>query len=127
MKKLILIFSHTLTEKQIIDARKNLNIEDFVYLPLDLQKLWGSIPPDIDDISDITDKIKEWINNTADRNDYVLVQGDFGATYDVVNFCKSVGLKTVYSTTQRRAKEVLNKNGIIEITRAFEHVMFRKY
>ncbi len=127
MKKLILIFSHILTERQTNDAKESLNIEDFVYLPPDLQDLWSSIPPDVKDISDIMDKIKEWISGTADKKDYILVQGDFGATYDVVGYCKATGLKAVYSTTRRNAKEILREDGTIETIHVFEHVMFREY
>ncbi|NLY86661.1 MAG: hypothetical protein GX077_09960 [Tissierellia bacterium] len=127
MKKMVLIFSHVLTEKQIEDAEINLGVDEFIYLPKDLQEKWSSIPPQEKDISGITKEIKNWLEEVATKGDYVLVQGDYGATYDLVNFCRAKGLKAVYSTTSRRAKEIKGQDGKIEITRVFEHVIFREY
>lgn len=127
MKKLILIFSHVLTDKQIEDARENFKIDEFIYLPKELQTKWSLVPPDEKDISYITREVKEWLEKVATKEDYILVQGDFGATYDVVNYCRSKGLKAIYSTTNRRAKEVRAKDGKIELTHIFEHVMYREY
>jgi len=127
MKRMILIFSHTLTAKQGEDAKVNLGVEKFIYLPKDLQERWCEVPPDKKDISGITKDIKKWLEELATKDDYVLVQGDYGATYDLVNFCKSKGLKAVYSTTRRRAKEEMKADGKVEVSRIFEHVMFREY
>lgn len=124
---MILVFSHDLTEKQIKDAKGNLNINEFVYLPKELQKKWSLVPPNIEYIYSIVDEIKEWITSVADKDDYILVQGDFGATYNVVNYCKSKGLKVVYSTTKRKAKEITRDDGKVEMIHVFDHVMFREY
>lgn len=127
MKKLILIFSHILTDKQVEDAKENLQVEDFLYLPKDLQRKWSLVPPDEKDITSITREIKVWLEEVATTEDYILVQGDFGATYDVVNFCRSKGFKAIYSTTNRRAKEVRREDGKIEVSHIFDHVMYRPY
>ncbi|SDZ35743.1 hypothetical protein SAMN05660462_02835 [Proteiniborus ethanoligenes] len=127
MRKLILIFSHSLTDKQIEDSKVNLYINEFIYLPKELQGKWSLIPPDMEDISNITDEIKDWIDSVADKDDYILVQGDFGATYDVVKHLKNKGHRVIYSTTSRRAKEIVRDDGKIEITHIFDHVMYREY
>ncbi len=124
---MILIFSHTLTEKQIQDAKESLNVNQFIYLSQESQEKWSLIPPNIGNISNITDEIKEWITTVADKNDYILVQGDFGATYDIVNYCKLKGLKVVYSTTKRVTKEIPRSDGKIEVIHEFDHVMYREY
>jgi Tfp pilus assembly pilus retraction ATPase PilT len=44
-KKMILLFSHTLTDKQKEDAKQKWQV-DFVYLPKELQRIWSDISPD---------------------------------------------------------------------------------
>lgn len=124
---MLLIFSHNLTEKQVLDARESLGVDSFIYLPPKLQNKWSLIPPDAEDICQSTYEIKEWIASIANKNDYILVQGDFGATYGVVNYCKSKGLKAIYSTTKRKAKEIVRSNGKVESVHVFEHVRYREY
>ena len=52
MKKMFLLFSHSLTPSQIEDAKSNLGIEKFVYLPEDLQLLWSDIPSDLESLKE---------------------------------------------------------------------------
>lgn len=127
LKNMILIFSHKLTDKQIQDAKVNLNIDEFIYLPQDLQNKWSLIDPDLENVSSITCEIKKWIDIVVNTNDYILVQGDFGATYDIVNYCKNKELKAIYSTTKRVAKETVIDGGKIELIHVFEHVRYREY
>lgn len=125
--KMMLIFSHNLTKEQIKDAKENFNIKEFLKLPQELQENWSMISPDLDNISNELEKIKDWISKVSNSNDYILVQGDFGATYEIVNHCKARNLKTVYSTTIRQANEVERDDGKIEITHVFNHIKFREY
>lgn len=57
----------------------------------------------------------------------ILIQGDFGATYYLVNFSKQIGLKPMYSTTIREANEVCDSSGSIRLTHKIKHVRFREY
>jgi hypothetical protein len=126
MKKLFLLFSHTLTPVQELDAKESLNIENFVTLPNDLQQLWSNIPPYLKDVSGYLEPLKEYIQNNAEDGDVLLVQGDFGGCYEMINFIKSLGLTAVHSTTTR---DVVEKtvNGKVEKFSRFEHVIFRLY
>ena len=47
MKKMFLLFSHNLTQTQIDDAKNNFDVEEFIYLNQDLQKLWSNIPSEL--------------------------------------------------------------------------------
>ena len=126
MKKLFLLFSHTLTPAQELDAKESLNIESFVTLPNDLQQLWSNIPPYLKDVSGYLEPLKEYIQNNAEDGDVLLVQGDFGGCYEMINFIKFMGLTAVHSTTTR---DVVEKtvNGKVEKFSRFEHVIFRLY
>lgn len=126
MKKMFLIFSHKLTEEQITDAKTTLNVNQFIYLDDKLQTLWSGIPTDLNDLSDYLKDIKDFLYNSANKDDIVLIQGDFGAVYHIVNFSKSLGLKTVYSTTKRVIEEQIIDNQTIKKS-LFQHKKFREY
>ena len=126
MRKLLLIFNHTLTKEQTKDAKDSLGVCDFVSLPSDLQNVWGSIPPNMETISDTIKPIKEFVINNGDKSDFALIQGDFGACYELVNFCKEIGLMAVYSTNRRVSTETVI-DGIVHKSSQFQHCIYRKY
>ncbi len=127
MANMILLFSHTLTDLQIKQAKKELNIEKFIYLPDNLQKIWSNVPPDLDNIKQYLQPICTWLKQTGEKDDYILIQGEFGAVYLCVNLAFELQLKAVYSTTTRNYKEILNKDGSISTKHTFKHVIFRRY
>jgi hypothetical protein len=126
MRKMFLLFSHQLTPTQISDARYSWSIDEFVVLEDDLQKIWSHIPPELESLDKYLQPIKDHLKENITKNDVVLVQGDFGGCYEVVNLVKQLGAIAIYSTTTR---DVIEKevNGKIIKTSRFEHVRFRKY
>ncbi|HFU74663.1 MAG TPA: hypothetical protein ENK66_00300 [Arcobacter sp.] len=126
MKKLFLLFSHTLTQAQEEDAKVSLGVEVFEKLPEELQRLWSNIPPELTELEDYLEPLKAYMRNEVQKGDVVLIQGDFGGCYEMINFVKSLGLEAVHSTTSR---DVVEKtvNGKVEKFSRFEHVIFRKY
>ncbi len=126
MPKMFLLFSHNLTNDQIKDAKENLKVNKFIYLPKELQNIWSNIPPEVEDITDYLKPIKEFLKNNANDGDYVLIQGNFGATYNMVNYAFENNLIPIYATTKRVVKEVIEDGKVITI-REFKHCRFRKY
>ena len=126
-QKLILLFSHKLTKAQIQDAIKNMNITEFISMPEKLQNQWSNIPEDLDNITEYLTGIRLWLHDVAESNDYILIQGDFGATYYFVNWAFNNKLIPVYSTTKRTHTEKELNDGSVEIQKSFQHQMFRKY
>ena len=124
---LFLIFNHKLTASQEKDAKASLNINYIVELPEKLKSLWSHIPPELSEVEEYIEPIKKWLSTSAIKNDYVLIQGDFGATYLMVNFAFEIGLIPIYATTQRQAFEKTEKDGSVKVTRQFKHITFRKY
>ncbi|MGV9200441.1 MAG: CRISPR-associated protein Csx20, partial [Promethearchaeia archaeon] len=120
-------FSHELNQLQREDARNNLGIDKIIEMPQHLCDLWGDIPPDESDIGSHIRPIIQWLSDESRNGHYVLVQGDYGATIQVVHHCWKIGLIPVYATTRRNVEKVTRKNGTIETTRKFVHVQFRKY
>lgn len=127
MPKMLLLFSHQLTEDQTRDARATLNITEFVPLPPSLEGLWKNIPPTKPSLSDDLEPVRKWVKEHGDPGDYVLIQGDFGAVYLMVNFAFSVNLIPVYSTTERDVVEKAMPDNTVRSERVFRHKVFRKY
>jgi hypothetical protein len=126
MKKMFLLFSHTLTQTQIDDAKENLAIEEFISLNSDLQTIWSNIPSDMVLLNDYLLPFRNYLVENSEHEDVVLIQGDFGAVYQMVNFAKTLGLKTVYATTRRVIEEVVIDNKTVKKS-IFEHRRFREY
>ena len=126
MNKLFLIFNHTRTKEQIEDAKKSLYVDAFLPLPEALQTVWSTIPPYETDIKPALRPIKDFLAYNGDNGDFALIQGDFGSCYELVNFCKSIGITPVYATNTRVSTEEL-KDGVVHKVSEFKHCIFRKY
>ncbi len=126
-RALILLFNHHLTPDQERDARLKLGIAKVVEPPEPLRALWANVPPELAELSAYLEPIKHWLQAQARLDDCVLIQGDFGATYLMVNFALEWGLVPVYSTTEREATEEPQPDGSIRLSHRFLHKRFRKY
>lgn len=126
MAELYTLFNHTLTDLQIKDARNSLQIEKIIDPPETIKNLWSNIPADLEDIREFLKPVFEYLQNIP-KNNYILIQGDFGAVYLAVNLAKEVGLIPIYSTTRREHKEIHKPDGSVEMVKVFKHCIFRKY
>ena len=126
MSHLFLLFSHQLTLDQTEDAQRSLGVSltDIHYLPKELQQIFSNIPPELDMLNDYLSPIRNWLCQQSKPNDWILVQGDFGAVVHLVAFSKSCKLIPIYSTTQR---VVTFEATTGEKRSYFKHVKFRKY
>lgn len=126
MKKMFLLFSHNLSEIQLNDAKSNWEISEVVSLPNKLQDIWSNIPADIENLREYLLSIRNFLAENSQYGDVVLIQGDFGAVYQMVNFSKDLGLIPVYATTSREIEE-FEENGKTIKKSIFEHIRFREY
>lgn len=126
VKNMLLLFSHHLTNEQEKDARENLGVGEFISLPPELQQKWSNIPPELESLREYLKDIFEWIDKVAGKGDFVLVEGEFGATYSVVSYCIDKDLIPIYSTTERKVIEEAANDGV-KTQRVFKHVRFRQY
>ncbi|MFW6025862.1 MAG: CRISPR-associated protein Csx20 [Candidatus Woesearchaeota archaeon] len=126
MPKLFLLFSHEITDKQKNDAIKSLNIDKIILLPDNLQSKWSNIPANLDSLKEYLLPFKRWLNKEVEKDDYILVQGEFGAVYFIVSWAKNNNLTPIYSTTERNVKEKIDGE-IVKSVKKFEHIRFRKY
>lgn len=123
MKTMYILMSHEITEHQYRDAKDSLGVESIVVIP---SKVWSQIPAESQSVEESLVEIKAYISIKFKKGDYLLVQGDYGATYNMVQFAKEVGLIPVYATSKRKAYEVVEGEKVTTV-REFQHVRFRKY
>jgi len=123
--KLYTIFSHTLSTGQMTDAKETLGVNEIVTFTDALLKMWSNIPADKEHIKSYIEPLWEHLKDLSE-DDYVLVQGDFGATYIVVEWVKSHGATAIYATTQRNTVERIVEGKSIK-TSIFSHVRYRIY
>ena len=123
MKTFFTLINHTLTSEQEEDARKNLNVDKFVNIA---DAMWSDIDPSEKSVIKFVETYKDKLKKQAKVGDILLVQGDFGATYNMIRFAKNMGLIAVYATTNRIVSEQV-ENGKVVIKREFKHARFREY
>ncbi len=125
--RLFLLFNHTITHLQEGDARASLGVEEIISAPAEIQHLWSRVPPDLAGLSGFLEPVCQWLREAAVQDDYILVQGDFGATFLLVEFALENGLIPIYSTTARTVVEKHLDDGGVKLEHNFRHVCFRRY
>jgi hypothetical protein len=125
--RLFLLFNHRLGPQQAAQAREELGIAEIVSPPPELQVRWGQVPPELPGLQDYLAPLRDWLAQEALPGDYVLIQGDFGATCLMVRFAMERGLIPVYATTRREAQETVQPDGAVRLTHIFRHQRFRRY
>ena len=127
MKQIFLLFSHQLTTVQQDELKNDFKVDKIVYLPLELQNMWSNIPPEIPSIKNHIQDIFVWLKENSNLDDLVLVQGEFGAVFITVDFCKKTGLIPIYATTKRVVTEKVLPDKTIQTKRNFDHIRFREF
>lgn len=126
MKKFIVLMSHDMSDIQKNDAHENLKVTKIIEAPPNIKKIWGNIEP-ISDLNTVKlDEIVSWIKENSNKQDYVLVQGEFGATFYIVDYCFKNNLIPVYATSIRRVEETRQGEKVIT-NRVFVHEGYRRY
>lgn len=127
MADLFLLFNHLLSEKQASLARQELRVGKIIDPPADISRHWANVPPEQESIRYFLEPVFSWIDNNVSAGDFLLVQGDFGACYLVLEHISNTEIIPVYSTTTRQAVEKKLDDNTVQLSHIFSHVRFRKY
>ncbi len=117
------LMSHDITRQQMSDAKRTFHVHSFITLTADI---WSQIPAETESVESSLLQLKAQLVTYANKGDLLLVQGDYGATFNMVQFAKEKGIVPVYATSRRKAYEVVEGEKITTV-REFQHVRFRKY
>ena len=124
-KKALLVFSHEMTENQEKELNEVYNVEKIEKLPKDLQEIWSNVSIE-KNYKENFEKIKKYVEENFNKNDVILIQGNWGYTYGLVKWSIEKGLIPVYSYTERNVEEIKDGENIKKIS-YFKHVKFVKY
>jgi hypothetical protein len=127
MRKIFLLFSHNLTDEQVKELKDRFGICSIISLPKDLQNLWSNFPPENDFPEKLANIFIKFLKENSSIDDFVLIQGEFGLVFYMVDWCLKNRRIPIYSTTKRIFKEENQPDGSIKNIHIFKHINFRKY
>jgi hypothetical protein len=127
MTDLFLLFNHSLSAQQAEQAQQELGVTAIHEPPPEVSRLWANIPPEPASIREQLEPVCIWLADHVAAGDYVLVQGDFGACYLMVQYVAGLGAVPVYATTIRQAEEEHLADGSVRLTHRFRHVRYRTF
>ena len=121
-RKALLLFSHQLTENQEKELVENFKVKKIVSLSSELQEMWSNVSIK-ENYKENLEKIKKYIEENFNENDVMLVQGNWGYTYNIVKWSIEKKLIPVYSYTERNVEEIKDGENVKKIS-YFKHVKF---
>jgi hypothetical protein len=127
MKNFLLMFNHMLSPEQKAWGDEHYGPCRIIEMPDLLKKSWAQVPPGNESLSSWVQPFREWVDQEGKKDDLILIQGDFGATYLMVNHAFKLGLVPVYATTKRKAIETALPDGTVKMEHEFNFCRFRKY
>ena len=124
-KKALLVFSHQLTENQEKELIEKYEVKKIESLPNELQYMWSNVLIK-KDYKENLEKIKEFVKENFSKGDIILIQGNWGYTYNLVKWSIENELIPVYSYTERNVEEIKDGETVKKIS-YFKHVKFIRY
>jgi hypothetical protein len=135
MKRFFNITNHVLTDEQVKDIERRYGPGYCIQnMPPGIAALWANVPPEIGDqeVRDFLDPLIDWIQAASEtRDDVALVQGEFGATYAMIDallyHCNWPRDLICHATSKRESVDHIKPDGSVEKRAVFKHVRFRRY
>ena len=124
-KKALLLFSHQLTENQAKELIEDFGVKKIVSLASELQEMWSNVSIKENYMENL-EKIKKYIENNFNKDDVMLIQGNWGYTYNLVKWSIENDLIPVYSYTERNVEEIKYGENVKKIS-YFKHIKFIEY
>ena len=125
VKKAYCLLNHSLTDNQIKELVEEYNISEIKYPDAELSVKWMQIPASKNLDMNVIKAVLVWIQD-AEKDDVLIVQGEFGSTFYIVDYALKNGLIPVYAVTKRVAEEKRNGEEVVR-QYIFRHCCFRKY
>ena len=125
-KKALLLFSHQLTDNQAKELMEDFGVKKIVSLTSELQEMWSNVSIKENNYMENLEKIKKYIENNFNKDDVMLIQGNWGYTYNLVKWSIDNDLLPVYSYTERNVEEIKDGENVKKIS-YFKHIKFIEY
>ncbi len=126
MPKTFCLLNHKLTQNQLTELKEKYNSSEIIYPPQNIASGWAQIPPNETD-GGIVQSVVDWLKeNNSSTGDFFIIQGEFGATFTLVDYALKKELNPLYATTRRISKESC-VGETVHREYVFEHFCFKKY
>lgn len=126
MPKTFCLLNHQLTDNQKRELSEKYAAQEVIYPPAEISQLWSQIAPETER-SEISRKIIQWlVAQNAQAADLFIIQGEFGATFMLVDYALKNKMIALYATSRRVSKEVV-EGETVRKEFSFEHIMFKEY
>ena len=125
MKKSYLLLNHTLTENQVADLLENWHVDAIEETSEPIKVFWSQIQAGSEIKKSDLKLVVDWLDG-AKEGDIIVLQGEFGSTFALVDYALLTKLVPVHSVTRRVASETRDGEKVFR-NYVFEHVCFRKY
>lgn len=126
MRKVYCLLNHNLSEKQISELKEKFHAEEIIYPTEELSKKWSQIPTTERIDRSLIETVVLWLFASG-KNDCLIVQGEMGSTFMLVDYALKNGLIPLHAVSERKTVEKKDEDGTSVKTAIFEHVCFRKY
>jgi hypothetical protein len=125
MPDIYCLLNHPLTPRQEAELQNSFGAGQINYPPPGIKELWSKIPTARELTRVHLEPFTSWLKEAA-PGDAVVLQGEFNATFTLVDFTLRKGLIPVCAVTEcvsqeKREGEIGQKSSI------FEHICFRRY
>jgi hypothetical protein len=119
------LLNHTLTAGQTAELKNDFGARRIVYPEAELSAAWSAVPTEKTLPAEYLLPFIRWLS-TAKKGDALVLQGEAGAAFALVDFALNRGLVPLHSVTRRVACESREGERVLR-SHVFEHVCFRRY
>jgi hypothetical protein len=120
------LLNHAITENQKAELSNDFDCGNCVYPSEELKAQWSAVPTDKVLTQAYFAPFIEWLSEAKADDDVVVLQGEFGMTFALVDYALGRGLIPVHAVTKRVVKEEIDGERVYK-NYVFEHVCFRQY
>lgn len=123
--KIILFSSHTIDEEQRLELLNLYGVNEVIYLPEELQKIWSNVYLDENYYTNM-ELLVRFMLKTLNEGDCIVVQGNWGYVYRIVTVAKENNIIPLYAFTLRDGEDKIINGEKVRISK-FKHVKFVEY
>ena len=124
-KQVFVLISHQLLPEQKQELYDRFGIIELRYLPENLQQIWSNVLYD-DKYYTNLNEIIDYVFSILNKGDYVIVQGNWGYTYKLVEEAKKHNIIPLYAFSVRDSIEEIINGEVVKTTK-FRHQCFVEY
>ena len=123
--KAFCLLNHPLTKNQENELLDKYSCDKIIYPSKELAAAWSQIPAVPENDRSVIKLVTAWLSS-AEEKDVLVIQGEFGATFIMVDYALKNKMIPLHAVTKRVETE--QRDGeIVHRQYVFEHVCFRRY